>query len=76
MITDRIELHSVLLPLPIFNKRQIDELCRQKTTGVLLKNELSFGILKRAQTRIFLNGKKNLYHRIKLMLFQIVFVDL
>ena len=76
MFTDRIELHSVLLPLPIFIKRQIDELCLQKTTGVLLKNALSFGILKRTQTRIFLNGKKNLYHPIKLMLFQIVFVDL
>ena len=58
MITDRIELHPVLLPLLIFNKRQIDELCLQKTTGVLLKNALSFGILKRTQTRIFLNGKK------------------
>ena len=58
MITDRIELHSVLLPLPIFIKRQIDELRLQNTIGVLLKNALSFGILKRTQTRIFLNGKK------------------
>ena len=75
MITDRIRLHSVLLPLLIFIKRQIDELCLQKTTEVLLKNSLSFGILKRTQTRIF-SREKYLYHPIKLMLFQIVFVDL
>ena len=41
----------------------------------VVKEFIIFCILKRTQTRIF-SREKNLYHPIKLMLFQIVFVDL